>query len=370
MTRSFLRSVFQAVRRLIIEACRFLFRKGQSWGPPLGTFSGLALLRKGKLKGGVIFEKQDLPLFPPTSVTARCRMGQGGGQPWPFFWCHLGPTRLVGPSLSPCNHQKKIMEESAYGKNFYKTDPSYNYLRLPQAENLAGRWTSMACRWDRGYYHWLMDVLPRLACLHHFPSDTRCLVRGPIQPFQTETLRWLGWEKRFTFTQNDHFLVEDFFYAGLAGMSGCVNPWKISFLKNHLGDMSQGAVDGPKDIYVVRRGKTRGIRNEGEVEGFFRDQGWSVLDTEELTVAEQAGCFAQARRVCSLHGAALTNLIWAHPGTRVLELLADNFLNGVYEGMAKTLDLDYSFRVYPGDRLCKIQVPLKDLHAWIHGNSA
>ena len=369
MIRNFFRSVFHAVRRFVIGAFRLIFRQAQSWGPPLGTFSGLALLRERKIEGGVIFESQDLPSFPSTSVTSRCRMGQGGGQPWPLFWCHLGPTRLVGSSLSPCNHQKKIMEESAYGRAFYQTDPSFNYLRLPQAESLSGQWTSMACRWDRGYYHWLMDVLPRMACLGHFPADTRCLVRGPIQPFQSETLRWLGWEDRFIFTQHDHFLVEDFFYAGLAGMSGCVNPWKISFLKKHLGGMAKGMAGGPKDIYIIRRGKTRGIRNESEVEDFFRNEGWSVLDTEELTMAEQAGWFAQARRICSLHGAALTNLIWARPGTRVLELLADNFLNGVYEGMARTLDLDYSFQVYPGDRRCKIHVPLRDLQTWVGGLS-
>ena len=101
MIRNFFRSVFHAVRRFVIGAFRLIFRQAQSWGPPLGTFSGLALLRERKIEGGVIFESQDLPSFPSTSVTSRCRMGQGGGQPWPLFWCHLGPTRLVGSSLSP-----------------------------------------------------------------------------------------------------------------------------------------------------------------------------------------------------------------------------------------------------------------------------
>lgn len=338
------------------------------WGPPRGIFSGLDLLRAGKVEGAILLESQKLPTFGSRSVTKICGMGQESGQPWPLFWCHLKKTRLVGPSLCPMNEKKEIMVESAYGKCFYRTDPSYNdCFRFPP-DQLAGPWTSMACRWDRGYYHWFMDVLPRLACLSSFPADTQCLVRGTPQPFQEETLEWLGLRSRFIFTEKNHFLVEDFFYAGLAGMSGCVNPWKVSFLRDRLGNMSDGQVGGGENIFIFRKGKTRGLQNEEEVRGFFHAHGWAVLDTEQLPVAQQAGLFANARQICTLHGAALTNLLWARPGTRILELLPDNFLNGVYEGLAQVLALDYSYRIYPGDRRCRIMVPARDLLGWMRGS--
>jgi capsular polysaccharide biosynthesis protein len=172
-------------------------------------------------------------------------------------------------------------------------------------------------------------------------------------------------QDRFIFTEENHFFAENFFYAGLAGMSGCINPWKVAFLRDHLGKMSAGQLGQGENVYIIRRGKTRGLRNEQEVEAFFRRRGWSVIDTEQLTVAQQAGIFAQAKKICTLHGAALTNLIWASPGTQVLELLADNFLNGVYEGLAKVLGLDYSFRIYRGDSRCRIHVLEEDLMAWL-----
>lgn len=365
MIPAWLRSVYRALRRLLVEMCRRAFRGWKSQGPPLGIFSALLLVRAGKTQGAILLESQNLPAFDPQSVTKLCRMGQESGQPWPLFWCRLGQTRLVGPSLCPLNEKKEIMVESAYGQNFYRTEPSFNQLILHTPEHLAGPWTSLACRWDRGYYHWFMDVLPRLTCLSFFPPTIRCLMRGPQQPFQTETLMWLGLKERFAFTDRNHFVVEDYFYAGLAGMSGCVNPWKISFLRERLGQMSRGQTGMGENIYIFRRGKTRGLRNEEEVEDFFKKRGWSVVDTEQLTVAEQAGLFARAKRICTLHGAALTNLIWARAGTQVLELLADNFLNGVYEGLAKVLDLNYSFRIYQGDRQCRIQVPLRDLEEWM-----
>lgn len=360
-----IRFFYRFTKNILVGLVRFLFQKLQNWGPPIGAYSGLDLLRAGRVQGQVLFESQALPRFLPGSVTLICGLKQESGQPWPLFWCHLKKTRLVGPSLCPCDGEKRIMEESAYGKNFYGSDPSYNYLHLSAPQTLKGPWTSMACRWDRGYYHWFMDVLPRLASLSFFPLDTRCLARGPLQPFQDETLRWLGLQDRFIFTEENHFFAENFFYAGLAGMSGCINPWKVAFLRDHLGKMSAGQLGQGENVYIIRRGKTRGLRNEQEVEAFFRRRGWSVIDTEQLTVAQQAGIFAQAKKICTLHGAALTNLIWASPGTQVLELLADNFLNGVYEGLAKVLGLDYSFRIYRGDSRCRIHVLEEDLMAWL-----
>lgn len=363
-----LRFAYRSCRYFLVQICRLVFHGFVLWGPPVGAFSALALLRAGKLKGEILFEGQKLPSFAKKSVTVVCHMGQEAGQPWPFFWCRLHRTRLVGPSLCPLNSNKEIMVESAYGSHFYKEDPSYNYLHLPAPKRLGGTWSSVACRWDRGYYHWLMDVLPRTACSAYFPPSTRFLARGPAQPFQLETLRWLGLEERFAFTEHDHYVVDDYYYAGLAGMSGCVNPWKVIFLRDRLGGMALHERGQGENLYIVRRGKTRGIINGQEVEDFFRARGWVVVDTEQLTVAQQAGLFVHARQICTVHGAALTNLLWAGPGTRILELLPDNFLNGVYEGLAMLLGLNYSYRIYRGDRRCRITVPLQDLASWVRSS--
>lgn len=38
--------------------------------------------------------------------------------------------------------------------------------------------------------------------------------------------------------------------------------------------------------------------------------------------------------IAGLHGAAMTNLLWAQPETRVLELFTPGYLNACYEQMA------------------------------------
>jgi hypothetical protein len=59
----------------------------------------------------------------------------------------------------------------------------------------------------------------------------------------------------------------------------------------------------------------------------------------------------------------LTRLVWARPQCRVLELLADNFLNGVYEGLAEAVGARHRFLICPGDADLRARVDLRQLEA-------
>lgn len=117
---------------------------------------------------------------------------------------------------------------------------------------------------------------------------------------------------------------------------------------------------GPR-IFLKRRAKTRGFLNESEVEEFFVRAGWTLVDLEELEFAEQIGLFSRIDAVAGLHGGGFSNLVWCKPGCRVLELCADNFLNGCYEGVADILNLNYQYLVFKGDGAFNIRVPIEEL---------
>jgi capsular polysaccharide biosynthesis protein len=115
---------------------------------------------------------------------------------------------------------------------------------------------------------------------------------------------------------------------------------------------------------------TRGLTNEQEVAELFRSRGWSVLDAAQLSLAQQIRLFAGAEAVCTLHGAALTNLVWCRPGVRVLELCSSTYLNGIYEGIAQIVGADYRFRVCPGEPDFRAKADLgsltQDLDQWLN----
>ena len=88
--------------------------------------------------------------------------------------------------------------------------------------------------------------------------------------------------------------------------------------------------------------------------------GWWWI-RRSLPLAQQIKLFAGARAICGVHGAGLTNMLWCSQDCEVVELIADNYLNGCFESISACLDLQHRYLVFPGDNESRIRVDLKEL---------
>ncbi len=96
----------------------------------------------------------------------------------------------------------------------------------------------------------------------------------------------------------------------------------------------------PKKVYIKR--KTRPIINAEEIEKIFTEKGFEMIYLEDLNIFEQAELFHNADVVAGLHGAGFTNLIFASPKLKIIEL--QNFaIVTTYYFISKQLDLDYHY---------------------------
>lgn len=79
--------------------------------------------------------------------------------------------------------------------------------------------------------------------------------------------------------------------------------------------------EGPRarSIYIHRA--TRRLRNEREVQSLLSRHGVEIVRLEESSLGQQATLFADADMVIGFHGAGLANLVFARPGTRVVEIV-------------------------------------------------
>lgn len=333
-------------------------------GPPKGWFSALHDLDRGQLKGNVLFRSQEVPPAGANSMRIMCRLKQEGHQPWPAFWTHHREARLVSESLVLLNTQKHACIEAMYGPMpGFERNPAWRYLGLPQPVRLTGPWTSLVSFLSRHFYHWVYDELPRLIALPEFPADTRILIPADPPAYILETIQLLGLEKRVRPTPERHLIIDDFYFSSPSAMLGCPNPAALRFLRKQFLPHADECYTETKRVYLVRSNKTRGIANAHEVNSFFAERGWAIVDPEELTFAQQIKLFSEAEAVAGLHGGSFTNLIWCRPGCRVFELFANNFLNGCYEGMAACLDLNYRYAIFPADGQYRAQVDLRRLSA-------
>jgi Glycosyltransferase 61 len=363
------RRIHAALVRPATEILRTCTKHSVRFGPPIATISLIEEIRHKHVEGRVVVEAQPVPEPTPGSVLAKTGWDLKSFDPWPIIWARIPSARLVGPSLAPMLPNKRVAIESLWNEHCYLSDPSYKYLALPRPTQLAGNWTSLIGRYYGSYFHWIMDALPRLACLDEFPSDTRILIPAKARPYERDSLRLLELLSRTRGTDERHLEVENYYFSGPTAMTGVSNPYAVRFLRTRL--IPHGIL--PKSpqpyLFITRTGKTRGLTNEAQVARFFEQRNWSIADLENLSFPEQIGLFRQAKAICASHGAALTNLLWCDAGTKVFEVFAHNFLNGCYETIAGLCDVNHRHLILQGDAAFRVTVPINLIERqleWFH----
>ena len=94
------------------------------------------------------------------------------------------------------------------------------------------------------------------------------------------------------------------------------------------------------------RGVTgRRFLNGNAVRGLFEDRGFELqqFDPGGLTVLQTVGMLRQAKFIVGMHGAGLTNLVFMHSSTVVLEVFPHNFVDGMYRSLAGWKHINYLF---------------------------
>ena len=178
------------------------------------------------------------------------------------------------------------------------------------------------------YYHWMLEILPRLALLERrgtpLASIDRFLVRRIVGDWQLDTLARLGIRRSRVFEteRRPNLACERVLHVELACGINLKMPRFVPLWARHA--FAAEAIDGPRTrLYVGRPpGVRRGVSNEAAMRPLLEAAGFEIVVMEGRTVAEQAALLARADVVIAPHGGALTNMIFCRPGTKVVELLS------------------------------------------------
>ncbi len=90
-----------------------------------------------------------------------------------------------------------------------------------------------------------------------------------------------------------------------------------------------------KRIYVTRGNvKRRKVINEEQVVQSLEKYGFTTVSMDGKSLREQIQIFASAEAIVAPHGAALTNLLFIQPGTKVIELFPYGYVNNCFYALA------------------------------------
>ena len=206
--------------------------------------------------------------------------------------------------------------------------------------------------WYEGYFHWNMDALPKL---YFISQDTNLKNAKLIIPnyylkikYIKESLLLLG------FNENNFISVDYSKVCYCKSISYCP-PFTISgnyhteitlkmaaVLKNRADTSTNKPI---RLIYVTRRNaQKRKIINESEIEKILVKFGFEIIETDNLSYVEQIHLFNAAKWLISIHGAALTNMLFMNKATNVLEIRNENDAsNNCYFSLASAMGLNYYY---------------------------
>lgn len=198
-----------------------------------------------------------------------------------------------------------------------------------KVRHLEGTVAYLSNTWIDNYYHWLQLTLPLVRVYRKMrpatPIDFYYIGESRSLPLQLETLERLGVRPEQVITEpctGDRLLAVfwrrpiqhfGFNYRDVFG-----HDFTRALFVPPVGGEGRSS---PKRLYIERgQARSRRIVNEPEVIQLLSTYGFTPMRMDGRSVAEQAKMFWNAEAVVGMHGAALTNLLFAQVGTKVVEL--------------------------------------------------
>lgn len=198
------------------------------------------------------------------------------------------------------------------------------------------------------YGHWLLDCLPRLHLAKERISShgsVKYLIPDDALQFQRETLDALGIKVEARISSRDcQYLSPDRLIATSHPIPNhsCIPEWIAEFLRasflSHASDSAFGEF-----VYISRSDSvnSRRLVNEDYLCSLLKSVGFNSYRLSELSVADKIALFSHAKMIVGVHGAGLTNLVFASYGTVVYELFSSVHRPVMYESISRLVGLDY-----------------------------
>lgn len=226
-------------------------------------------------------------------------------------------------------------------------------------EKMSGNIGVLSAPGGNTYFHWMIDVLPRLHLLREWEKTgqkvDRFIVNGTSKTFQRQTLEMLGLEAHQIIdgSAHPHILAENLIVPSFPRHNTClIAKWVFQYIRDEfIGRQSPVSTINAPYIYISRaRANRRHMTNEKQILALLASYRFQTFFLEELSFTEQISLFSQAKCIVAPHGAGLTNLIFASPGAKAIEIYSPNYVSVSYWNICSQIGLDYYYLFGEGNR--------------------
>jgi capsular polysaccharide biosynthesis protein len=263
--------------------------------------------------------------------------------------------RVVGEYAAIITQENLLLEDLSPYFSVRKPSehPIFRRAWLPRPERRQGRIGVVHIRKADNYYHFMIDVVPRIELLRRagLLSQLDAVLAPSAKPFQKEILSLAGLplDRLISPSRRTYIIGEELIVPCVPTNGKRIPRWAC----RAIADLFPG-LHGPRSqarrIYISRgdRKRTRSVANEPELEPVLARWGIESVSLDSMGVREQAEMFRQAELIVAPHGAALVNVAFCEPGTKILELFSPRYVNYCFRVIAGLCGLEYSYVIGEG----------------------
>jgi len=198
-----------------------------------------------------------------------------------------------------------------------------------------------------GFAHWICDGLTRLAEVNDKLCEYTVIVPSYFkeQNIYSQSLNFFN-VTSYHYLENDTLTYfNELYFPSHIGDTGNFHPDNIKKLKSIINSHIELPELRCKNIYISRaKANRRFVENESDVVKLLNKYDFEVVYMEDHSFTEQIKIVKSALNIISIHGAALTMLMFAEEGTAVLELRSEtDRINNMYFLISNVCKLNYSY---------------------------
>jgi capsular polysaccharide biosynthesis protein len=192
------------------------------------------------------------------------------------------------------------------------------------------------------YAHWVTEVLPRIVlfCAEDRFRSIPIVVNDGLHKNIMESLFLVAGTEReiITLSIGRALAVNKLYLTSVAGYvpferrknklsghsHGVFSPLAFGALRNHLNALGwkNEQEAWPEKIFLRRNSGVRKVANSTELEALLVAQGYVIVEPEKLSFLEQVGLFSNVKVVVASSGAAIANIIFCKPASKILILIS------------------------------------------------
>lgn len=351
-----------------------------SWG------SGRAQRSSSEVTGDATPHRDEIPAVDgiprgyPTLAPSRAIESTG-----PYL-VRLTRGRVVGDYAAIVTSSNLLLQDLSpyFSVERPSQHPIFRRAWLPSPKRIEGRVGIIHTRKADNYYHFMIDIVPRIAILAEagLLGGLDAVLAASSTPYHREILSLTGVpvDRLIPPSRRTHFVADQLIVPCVPTDGKRIPLWACRAIRDLFPELRGPLPPGERRRIYISRGdspRTRRVANEPELEPVLARWGIERVSLDLMSVREQAKLFRQAELIVAPHGAALVNVAFCEPQTKILEVFSPRYVNYCFRIIAGLCGLDYSYVIGEGhpsrlrgdhfDVSADITVSRSDLEAALSG---